>query len=141
MSSANIATVQKNSVQDTNSLGGMLSGFLPIIIICGLFYFLIMRPQQKREAKKREKIKQLKRGDFLVTNGGIVGKVDKIINETEIAIEVSEGIILRIYKNFITDVLDKPVELAAAAVKEVKKGKTVKRTTKKEESETSETTK
>lgn len=141
MSSANIATVQKNSVQDTNSLGGMLSGFLPIIIICGLFYFLIMRPQQKREAKKREKIKQLKRGDFLVTNGGIVGKVDKIINETEIAIEVSEGIIVRIYKNFITDVLDKPVELAAAAVKEVKKGKTVKRTTKKEESETSETTK
>ena len=123
--STNVATVQKESVPDTASPGSVFSGFLPIIIICALFYFLIMRPQQKREAKKRERIKQLKRGDFIVTNGGIVGKVDKGSDAAELSIEVSEGVIVKVYKSFIAEVLDTPVELVAAAVKDVKKGKTL----------------
>ena len=142
MNSTNVATVQKNSVSDTNSPGGMLSGFLPIIIICGLFYFLIMRPQQKREAKKREKINQLKKGDFVVTNGGIIGKVEKVSDNANVTLEISEGVVVKVYKNFIAEVLDAPVELVAATVKDVKKGKTVKKPKKEEKiDETSETTK
>lgn len=131
MDSKNVTTTQQVPATD-NNLGGTFSGLLPIVLICVLFYFLIMRPQQKREAKKKEKMNQLKRGDLVLTNGGIVGKIDKVVSDTEIALEISDGVIVKLYKNFIADTLDSSVGLLPPAVKETKKGKTT-RNVKKEE--------
>jgi len=122
MSSANIAATQAAQTCDVPSSAGALSGMLPIVLICVLFYFLIMRPQQKKEAAKREKIKQLKKGDSVVTNGGIIGRVDKVISETEVGIEISTGVVVNMYKSFIAEILEKKVEIPSSD-KEPKKEK------------------
>ena len=89
-----------------------------------------MRPQQKKEAAKKEKLNQLKKGDFIVTNGGVVGKIDKIVNDAEVTVEISSGVIVRMYKNFVAEILDKNVEIPGQ--KEAKKEKTTKRSKKEE---------
>ena len=112
MDSKGLTTSQQvPSTDGAPSPAGGLTGFLPIILICVLFYFLIMRPQQKKEAAKREKLNQLKKGDCVVTNGGVVGKIDKIVNDAEVTVEISNGVIVRMYKNFIAEILDKSLLL------------------------------
>ena len=131
MDSKGLTTSQQVPSTDwAPSPAGGLTGFLPIILICVLFYFLIMRPQQKKEAAKREKLNQLKKGDCVVTNGGVVGKIDKIVNDAEVTVEISNGVIVRMYKNFIAEILDKNVDLPEA--KEVKKEKATRRSKKEE---------
>ena len=131
MDSKGLTTSQQvPSTDGAPSPAGGLTGFLPIILICVLFYFLIMRPQQKKEAAKREKLNQLKKGDCVVTNGGVVGKIDKIVNDAEVTVEISNGVIVRMYKNFIAEILDKNVDLPEA--KEVKKEKATRRSKKEE---------
>ena len=131
MDSKGLTTSQQvPSTGGNPSPAGGLTGFMPVILICVLFYFLIMRPQQKKEAAKREKLNQLKKGNFVVTNGGVVGKIDKVVNDAEVTVEFSSGVIVRMYKNFITEILDKDVELPGQ--KEVKKEKTTKRSKKEE---------
>ena len=111
MDSKGLTTSQQvPSTDGAPSPSGALTSFLPIILICVLFYFLIMRPQQKKEAAKREKLNQLKKGDCVVTNGGVVGKIDKIVNDAEVTVEISNGVIVRMYKNFIAEILDKKVD-------------------------------
>ena len=86
------------------------SGFLscvPIALMILVFYFLIMRPQQKREAKRRELMSSIKKGDRVLTSSGIIGALHKIINEKEVSIEVSDGVYVRILKNSIAEVLEK----------------------------------
>ena len=85
----------------------VLGSFTPLILIMIAFYFLLFRPQQKREAKRREMINAVKKGDRVVTVGGIIGSVHKIIDEREISLEVSENVRMRILKNAITEVLGK----------------------------------
>ena len=85
----------------------VLGSFTPLILIMVAFYFLLFRPQQKREAKRREMINAVKKGDRVVTVGGIIGSVHKIIDEGEISLEVSENVRMRILKNAITEVLGK----------------------------------
>lgn len=87
--------------------GSVLGSFTPLILIMIAFYFLLFRPQQKREAKRREMINAVKRGDRVVTVGGIIGSVHKIIDEGEISLEVSENVRMRVLKNAITEVLGK----------------------------------
>ena len=83
----------------------VLGSFTPLILIMIAFYFLLFRPQQKREAKRREMINAMKKGDRVVTVGGIIGSVHKIIDEREISLEISENVRMRILKNAITEVL------------------------------------
>ncbi len=90
-----------------NQQPSMLNSMLPIFLIMIVFYFLMMRPQQKREAKKREMISNLKKGDRVVTLGGIIGIVHKIVNNEELSLEVSEGVNIRVLKTSIGDVLGK----------------------------------
>ncbi len=81
--------------------------FLPWIAIFVLFYFLLIRPQNKRMKEHREMINHLKRGDRVVTGGGIVGTVDKVLGETELAIEIAEGVKVRVLKSTISNLLTK----------------------------------
>ncbi|GHT97469.1 hypothetical protein FACS1894126_1570 [Alphaproteobacteria bacterium] len=91
---------------------GVLGALTPALLILVAFYFLLMRPQQKREEKRRNMIDSLKRGNVVVTSGGIVGCVHKIMKDGEISLEVSGGVRIRVLKSAIAEILPKERELA-----------------------------
>lgn len=109
MSNTQTSTVSLNGSNNLQSPTSTLVGSLtPIALMVLVFYFLIMRPQQKREAKRRELINSLKKGDRIVTSGGIMGTVHKLIDEQEISLEVSDGVNIKVLKTSIIDVVKKP---------------------------------
>lgn len=78
--------------------------FLPFVLIFVLFYFLILRPQQKQGKKRNEMLKALKRGDDVITSGGIYGKILNISEEEVVTLEVSKGVSIRISRSGITGI-------------------------------------
>src|SRR3546814_6063726 len=82
--------------------------FLPIILIFVVFYFLLIRPQQKKAKQHREMVSALRRGDKVVTAGGMIGTVTKIISDTEAQVELAEGVRVRVVRHTISDVLSRP---------------------------------
>ncbi len=90
---------------------------LPFILIFAIMYFLIIRPQQKRLKDHREMVAAVRRGDTVVTSGGIIGKVTKVIDENELQVEISEGVRIKLVKSTISEVRAKgePVKDAAAS--------------------------
>jgi preprotein translocase subunit YajC len=97
--------------------GGMLTSLLPFVLIFVIMYFLILRPQQKRVKQHQEMVKNVRRGDTVVTNGGLVGKVTKVVDDEQIEIEIGEGVKIRQMRQMLTDVRSKgePVKDDAAA--------------------------
>jgi len=87
--------------------GDILVSLLPIILIFVVFYFLLIRPQQKKVKQHRAMIEALRRGDRIVTSGGIVGQITKVINDGEVEVEIAQGTRVRVIRHTITDVLDK----------------------------------
>jgi preprotein translocase subunit YajC len=88
-------------------LGGgdsMLVSLLPFILIFVIMYFLILRPQQKRVKAHQEMVKNLRRGDTVVTSGGVIGKVTKVIDEEQIEIEIADDIRIRQVRGMISEV-------------------------------------
>ena len=87
-------------------LGGdnMLVSLLPFVLIFVIMYFLILRPQQKRVKEHAELIKNLRRGDTVVTSGGLVGKVTKVVDEEQIEVEIADGVRVRQVRSMITGV-------------------------------------
>ncbi len=81
--------------------------FIPLILIFVIFYFLLIRPQQKRVAEHKLMITKLTRGDTVVTAGGIVGKVTRIIDDEKADLEIAENINVKIIKSTISQVLSK----------------------------------
>src|SRR5512141_2284221 len=75
--------------------GGMLMSLLPFVLIFVIMYFLILRPQQKRVKTHAEMVKNVRRGDTVVTNGGLIGKVTKVIDDDQIEIEVADDVRIR----------------------------------------------
>ncbi len=89
-------------------LAGGLGGILPIILIFGIMYFLMIRPQQKKMKEHKAMVAALRRGDQVVTQGGIIGKVAKVKDDAnEIEVEISEGVKIRVMRHTITAVLNK----------------------------------
>ncbi len=91
--------------------GGEPSGlemFLPLILIFVVFYFLLIRPQQKKAKQHRQMVAALHRGDRVITGGGIIGTVTKIVDEGEVLIEIAENVRVRVARPTITEVLSKP---------------------------------
>src|SRR3979490_1707771 len=74
---------------DTNS---MLMSLLPFALIFVIMYFLILRPQQKKVKDHAELVKNIRRGDTVVTSGGLVGKVTKVVDDDQIEFEISDGV-------------------------------------------------
>lgn len=89
--------------------GGGSSDFLvqlfPLVLIFVVFYFLLIRPQQSKMKAQKEMLGGVKRGDRVVTGGGIIGLVTKVIGENELQVELAEGVRVRIIKQTITDIL------------------------------------
>lgn len=90
--------------------GGMMAvimQFLPIVAIFILFYFLLIRPQQKKMKEHRAMVEALRRGDQVVTAGGIVGKVSKVQEDGMVEIEIADGVKVKVIKHTIGQVLNK----------------------------------
>jgi preprotein translocase subunit YajC len=97
--------------------GGMLMSLLPFVLIFVIMYFLILRPQQKRVKTHQEMVKNVRRGDTVVTNGGLIGKVTKVIDDDQIEIEIADEVRIRQLRAMLSEVRAKgePVKDEAAA--------------------------
>jgi preprotein translocase subunit YajC len=77
---------------------------LPFVLIFVIMYFLILRPQQKRAKQHQEMVKNLRRGDSLITSGGLVGKVTKVVDDDQVEIEIADGVRVRQVRSMVADV-------------------------------------
>lgn len=105
-----------------NAAGGFdPMSLLPIVLIFVVFYFLLLRPQQQKAKAHQALLQNLRRGDKVVTAGGIIGSVHKIISENEVIIEAEDQVKLRMVKSMISEVLTKTEPVTTAEVKEFPK--------------------
>jgi preprotein translocase subunit YajC len=82
--------------------------FLPLILIFVVFYFLLIRPQQKKQKEHRAMLEALRRGDRIVTGGGFLGTVSKVVNPEEVEVDLAPNVRVRVMRHTIADVLAKP---------------------------------
>ena len=87
--------------------GGGFATILPLVLIFAVFYFLLIRPQQKKAKVHREMLGSIVRGDRVITGGGIMGKVTKVVNDQELAVEIAEGIKVRVQRSMVAGVISK----------------------------------
>ncbi len=91
------------------SLGGssatdLVSMLLPFVLIFVIMYFLILRPQQRRVKQHQELVKNVRRGDTVITSGGLVGKVTKVIDDEQVEVELAEDVRVRQMRSMLADV-------------------------------------
>lgn len=85
----------------------MLQSFAPLIVIVGIFYFLLIRPQQQKAKQLRTQLSQLRRGDSVITAGGIIGTVARVVSDDELAVDIAEGVRVRVVRSTVTGVVSK----------------------------------
>ncbi len=88
-------------------LGGgsdMIMSLLPFVLIFVIMYFLILRPQQRRVKQHQEMVKNLRRGDTVITSGGMIGKVTKVVDDEQVEVEIADGVRVRQMRGMISDV-------------------------------------
>ncbi len=95
--------------------GGLIS-LLPLVLIFVVFYFLLIRPQQKKLKEHKAMLEALRRGDKVVTGGGIVGTVVKVGADEDVTVEIAEGVRVRVVRSTITGVLAKTEPAKAEAI-------------------------
>lgn len=97
--------------------GDAFQAFLPLILIFIVFYFLLIRPQQKKMKQHRETLEGIRRGDKIVTGGGILATVTKVDNESELTVEIAKDVKVKIQRSTVTGVVNRtdPVGGKAAA--------------------------
>ena len=81
-----------------------LQTIMPLVLLFGIFYFLLIRPQQQRLKRHQQMIEAVKKGDMVVTSGGIVGKVAKVKDDGELLVEIADNVQVRIVKGTLTEV-------------------------------------
>ena len=87
--------------------GNMVMSLLPFALIFVIMYFLILRPQQRKVKEHNDLVKNIRRGDTVVTNGGLVGKVTKVVDDEQIEVEVADGVRIRQMRQMISGVRTK----------------------------------
>ncbi len=92
--------------------GGILESLIMFVPLILIFYFLLIRPQSQRQKKHRAMIEAVKKGDTVVTAGGLIGKATKV-TETEVTVEIADGVRVRSLKGMLADVRDKNAPVAA----------------------------
>ena len=80
-----------------------IGAFLPLILIFGVFYILLIRPQQKKVKQHREMLSNLKRGEKIITSGGIIGIISKVNDNKELLVEISDGVEIKIAPGMVAD--------------------------------------
>ena len=92
--------------QAAEPAGGGLLQFLPLVAIIVIFYFLLIRPQQKRSKEQRAMVEALAKGDEVVTNGGLLGRIIDV-GETFISVEITDGVQIKVQKHAVASVMPK----------------------------------
>ena len=92
---------------------GTLIQFLPLVLIFVVFYFLLIRPQQRKAKDHKAMLDALRRGDRVVTGGGIIGTVARVDNPEEVTVDIADGVRVRVLRSTISSVLAKPDPAAA----------------------------
>jgi len=82
--------------------------FIPLILIFVIFYFFLIRPQQKKLKQHKAMVAALKRGDEVITSGGIVGKVVKVYDDDKIDLTITEGVTVQVIRSTIQSLLNQP---------------------------------
>ena len=88
--------------------GSGFAQFIPLILIFVIFYFFLIRPQQKKVKEHKLMVSALKRGDEVVTSGGIVGKVERILGDDKVDLSISENVTIQVVQSTIQSLLKKP---------------------------------
>ena len=88
--------------------GQGIAQFIPLILIFVIFYFFLIRPQQKKVKDHKIMVAALKRGDEVITSGGIVGRVEKVLDDDKVDITISENVTVRVVQSTIQALLNKP---------------------------------
>ena len=88
--------------------GSGFAQFIPLILIFVIFYFFLIRPQQKKVKEHKLMVTSLKRGDEIVTSGGIIGRVERIVGDDKVDILISENVTVQIVQSTIQSLLSKP---------------------------------
>jgi preprotein translocase subunit YajC len=86
---------------------GSLGQFLPLILIFAIMYFLLIRPQQKKVKQHAAMVSAVRRGDQVITQGGLIGKVTKVKDDNEVEVEIAKDVKVRVVKSTLTNVVSK----------------------------------
>ena len=97
------------------AIGDFMGMILPLVMIMAVFWFLLIRPQQRKLKEHQDVISKISRGDTIVTNGGLIGKVTKVVDDKELLVEVGENIKVRVLRQGISDVRAKGEPIKADA--------------------------
>ncbi len=108
--------------QGLGGSGDAMLQILPIVLIIVVMYFLLMRPQQQKAKQLRDMLAALRRGDRVVTGGGIIGTIAKVVNDEEVLVEIADNVRVRVARNTISSVLAKTEPVSAKADKDEDKG-------------------
>ena len=87
--------------------GDMFAQFMPLLLIFVVFYFLLIRPQQKKAKLQKEMLSAVRRGDRVLTGGGIIGTITKVKSDTEVQVEIADGIRVIVLRDTIATVMAK----------------------------------
>lgn len=85
----------------------LFTQFMPLLLIFVVFYFLLIRPQQQKMKKHKALLNSIRRGDRIVTGGGIIGSVTKVVSDTELQVEIADGVKVRVDRGMVSGVLAK----------------------------------
>ena len=85
-------------------LSSPMAQLLPFVLIFVIMYFLILRPQQRRAKQHQELVKNLRRGDTVISSGGLVGKVTKLVDDDQVEVEIADGVRVRQMRQMVSEV-------------------------------------
>ena len=88
--------------------GSGFAQFIPLILIFVIFYFFLIRPQQKKVKEHKSMVTSLKRGDEVVTSGGIVGNIERVLDDDKVELTISENVTVQVVKSTIQNLLNQP---------------------------------
>ena len=88
--------------------GSGFTQFIPLILIFVIFYFFLIRPQQKKVKEHKVMVSSLKRGDEVITSGGIVGKIERVLGDDKVDITIADNVIVQVVQSTIQNLSNKP---------------------------------
>ena len=88
--------------------GSGFAQFIPLILIFVIFYFFLIRPQQKKVKEHKLMVAALKRGDEVITSGGIVGRIERVLGDDKVVMQISENVTVEVVQSTIQSLLNKP---------------------------------
>ena len=90
--------------------GSGFAQFIPLILIFVIFYFFLIRPQQKKVKEHKAMVQNLKRGDEVITSGGIIGRVERVFDDDRLEVNISDGVNVQVIKNTVQSHFKKEIK-------------------------------